>query len=106
MALIKNFCRLVTYHELSDDDVIEFFDVVQSIVPTKLLTGFSSDGEVVSVDVIAYTDPSSKDENGNDQQVYEIVLTDNIDPEDGDAIAEELGNTFEFDFDFEASIEV
>lgn len=103
MALIKNFCRLVAYQELSDEDVIEFFDIVQSIVPTKLLTGFSNEGEVVSVDVIAYTDYS----DGKDQltYVYEVVLSEDIDAVDGDKIAEELANEFDFDFEFEASIE-
>lgn len=106
MSLIKNFCRLATYHELSDDEVIEFFDIVQSVVPTKLLTGFSNDGEIVSVDVISYTDSSSKDDDGNDQKVYEIVLNENIDPDDGDTISKELADEFDFDFEFEASIEI
>ena len=98
MAFVKNFCRLVTDHELTDEEVIDFFDIVQSIVPTKILTGFSGTGDVVSVDVIAYTDQN--------QQVYEVVLKENIGPDDGDAIAEELANEFNFDFDFEASVEV
>lgn len=97
MAFVKNFCRIVTEHELSDEDVIDFFDIVQSVVPTKILAGFSGTGDVVSVDVVAYTDQS--------QYIYEIILNENIDPEDGDAIAEELANEFEFDFDFEASVE-
>jgi hypothetical protein len=98
MAFVKNFCRLVTDHELTDEEVIDFFDIVQSIVPTKILTGFSGTGDVVSVDVIAYTDQN--------QQVYEVVLKENIGPDDGDTIAEELANEFNFDFDFEASVEV
>jgi hypothetical protein len=97
MAFVKNFCRLVSEHELSDEEVIDFFDIVQSIVPTKILTGFSGTGDVVSVDVMAYTDQA--------QYIYEIVLKEDIDPEDGDAISEELANEFEFDFDFEASVE-
>lgn len=96
--LIKNFCRLVTYHELSDDDVIEFFDIVQSVVPTKLLTGFSKSGEVVSINVTVYTDH-------NDQNVYEIVLNEEIGPDEGDTISQELADEFDFDFEFEASIE-
>ena len=97
MAFVKNFCRLVSEHELSDEEVIDFFDIVQSIVPTKILTGFSGSGDVVSVDVMAYTDQA--------QYIYEIVLKEDIDPEDGDSISEELANEFEFDFDFEASVE-
>ena len=102
MAFIKHFCRLLTNHELSDEDAIEFYDVVQSIVPTKLVTAYSSDNqEVVSVEVIAYTDPDSVNQN-----VYEILLQGDISPDEGDAISNELLNTFEFDFDFEASIEI
>jgi hypothetical protein len=97
MAFVKNFCRLVSEHELSDEEVIDFFDIVQSIVPTKILTGFSGSGDVVSVDVMPYTDQA--------QYIYEIVLKEDIDPEDGDSISEELANEFEFDFDFEASVE-
>jgi len=97
MAFVKNFCRLVTGHELTDEEVIDFFDIVQSVVPTKILTGFSATGDVVSVDVMAYTDQA--------QYIYEIVLKEDIDPEDGDSISEELANEFEFDFDFEASVE-
>jgi hypothetical protein len=98
MAFVKNFCRIVTGYELTDEEVIDFFDIVQSIVPTKILTGFSGTGEVVSIDVMAYTNQN--------QQIYEIVLNESIEPEDGDAIAGELANEFEFDFDFEASVEV
>ena len=98
MAFVKNFCRLVTGHELTDEEVIGFFDIVQSVVPAKILTGFSASGDVVSVDVLAYTDQS--------QYIYEIILKEDMGPDDGDAIAEELANEFEFDFDFEASVEV
>jgi len=97
MAFVKNFCRIVTGYELTDEEVIDFFDIVQSVVPTKILTGFSVTGDVVSVDVLAYTDQS--------QYIYEIILKEDIGPDDGDAIAEELANDFEFDFDFEASVE-
>ena len=97
MAFVKNFCRIVTSYELTDDEVIDFFDIVQSIVPTKILTGFSGTGDVVSVDVMAYTDQA--------QYIYEVILKEDIDPEDGDTIAEELANEFDFDFDFEASVE-
>lgn len=97
MAFVKNFCRLITDHELGDEEVIDFFDIVQSVVPTKILTGFSGTGDVVSVDVIAYIDQS--------QHIYEIILKEDIGPEDGDTIAEGLANEFDFDFDFEASVE-
>jgi len=102
MAFIKNFCRLLTNEELDDSDVIEFFDIVQSVVPTKLVTAYTADNkEVVSVEVIAYANPSD-----NSQNVYEIILSGAIDPDEGDAIAQQLTDAFDFDFDFEASIEV
>lgn len=102
MAFVKHFCRLLTNEELDDSDVIEFFDIVQSVVPAKLITAYTSDSkEVVSVEVIAYTNPSD-----NSQYVYEIILSETIDPDEGDAIAQQLTDVFDFDFDFEASIEV
>jgi hypothetical protein len=102
MAFIKHFCRLLTSSELTDEDVVEFYDIVQSVVPTKLVTAYTSDSkEVVSVEVIAYTDPSSDTQN-----VYEILLAGDISPEEGDAISNELLTVFDFDFDFEASIEI
>ena len=102
MAFIKNFCRLLTNEELDDDDVIEFFDVVQSVVSTKLLTAYTANNEeVVSVEVIAYVDPNNRYKN-----IYEIILSETIDPEEGDSIVEQLNSMFDFDFDFEASIEV
>jgi hypothetical protein len=102
MAFIKNFCRLITNEELDDSDVIEFFDIVQNVVPTKLLTAYTADNkEVVSVEVIAYANPSN-----NEQNVYEIILSGAIDPDEGDTIAQQLNDAFDFDFDFEASIEV
>ncbi len=102
MAFIKHFCRLLTNYELNDEDVIDFYDIVQSVVPTKLVTAYTSDNqEVVSVEVIAYTDPDSASQN-----VYEILLEGDISPEEGDAISNELLTIFDFDFDFEASIEI
>jgi hypothetical protein len=82
--------------------VIEFYDVVQSVVSTKLVTAYTGDNqEVVSVEVIAYTDPDSASQN-----VYEILLDGDISPDEGDAISNELLQAFDFDFDFEASIEI
>ena len=102
MAFVKYFCRLLTEVELDDDDVITFYDIVQSVVPTKLVTAFADEsGEQVSVEVIAYTGSDS-----DKQYVYEIVLEENISSSDGDTIAEELNKEFDFDFDFEASVEI
>lgn len=102
MAFVKHFCRLLTHVELDDEDVITFYDIVQSVVPTKVVTAYSDEsGEQISVEVVAYTDPDSATQN-----VYEIVLEEDLDPADGDQISAELDKEFEFDFDFEASVEI
>lgn len=102
MAFVKHFCRLLTHVELDDEDVITFYDIVQSVVPTKVVTAYSDEsGEQISVEVIAYTDPDSATQN-----VYEIVLEEDLDPTDGDQISAELDKEFDFDFDFEASVEI
>lgn len=99
--LSKQFCRLITEHELDDQDVIDFFDVVQSVVPAKLVYGYSDQSdEKVSIDVMSFQDAASG------HHVYEIVMAEKLDPEDGDIITSELEQLFDFDFDFEASIEV
>lgn len=101
MAFIKHFCRLLTDNILEDEDVIEFYNIVQSIVPTKLVTAYTdSTQEVVSVDVIAYTTSDSAA-----QHVYEILLEQEISADEGDSISKELADEFDFDFDFEASVE-
>ena len=51
MPFVKHFVRLITPTQLDDDDVIEFFDIVQSHVPTKLASAFTDDEEVVAVQV-------------------------------------------------------
>jgi hypothetical protein len=102
MALIKHFCRMITTTDLNDDQVITFFDIVQSVAAAKLVTAYADQaGEIVSVEVISYTNPDQPDQN-----VYEILLEENLDAADGDQIATELNQEFDFDFDFEASIEV
>jgi len=102
MTFIKHFCRLLTEYELDDDDVVTFFDIVQSVAPTKLVTAYSDDEkQQISVEVIAYTDPDSTVQN-----VYEILLQEDLDPDDGDQISAELEKEFDFDFDFEASVEI
>ena len=97
----KQFCRLITQEELDDHDVIQFFDIVQSVVPTKLVMAYSDEAEeVVSIEVMSFKD------NTTDRFVYEIILEEKLDPEDGDIITSELESEFDFDFEFEASIEV
>ena len=99
----KHFVRFNTREQLQDSDVIEYFDIVQSVIPTKLVTGISSDGDKVSIDVMIYNDMDDEGE----LFIHEIVLEDDIDSAEGDEISEELSDLFpETQFTFEASIEV
>jgi hypothetical protein len=99
----KHFVRIVTREELEDNDVIEYFDIVQEVVATKLLIAYDDGKEKVGIDVISYTD---EDDNGA-LYIYEIVLDEEITPEEGDEIAEELFDLFdEMQFSFEASVEI
>jgi len=98
---IKHFVRFNTREQLKDSMVIEYYDVVQSVIPTKLITGLSSDGDKVSVDVLIYNDSDSEGE----LFIHEIILEEDIDPDEGDKISEELTDLFpETQFTFEASI--
>jgi hypothetical protein len=100
---IKHFVRMLTREELPDEDVIVYFDVVQSVVPTKLLTAYDEEKAKVGIEVMAYT---SDDDNG-DMWIYEIILQEAIGSEEGDEISEELFNEFDdIQFTFEASVEV
>ena len=100
---IKHFVRMLTREELSDEDVIVYHDIVQSIVPTKVLTAYDEEKAKIGIEVIAYT---SEDEDG-DMWIYEIILSEEIDPDEGDEISEMLFKEFDdVQFTFEASIEV
>ena len=100
---IKHFARMLTREELSDEDVIVYFDVVQSVVPTKLLTAYDEEKAKVGIEVMAYT---SEDDDG-DMWIYEIILEEEIEAEEGDEISKELFNEFpDVKFTFEASVEV
>lgn len=96
--MVKDFCRLVVDHEISDDDAIEFFDVVQSVSPAKLMQAVSEDGEMIDVQVLVY--------EVNDQHIYEIVLEDQLSMDESQSIAHTLVDEFDFDFEFETSLEV
>jgi hypothetical protein len=103
MAFIKHFTRMVVREELSDEDVIEYFDIVQSVVATKLLTAYDEEKEQVGIDVISYTDEDKQGE----LFIYEIVLDEVIMPEEGDEISAILFEEFDdLTFSFEASIEI
>jgi len=103
MAFIKHFTRMITREELSDEDVIEYFDIVQSVVATKLLTAYDQEKEQVGIEVISYTDEDKEGE----LFIYEIVLDEMILPTEGDEISTILFEEFEdITFSFEASIEI
>tara|TARA_B000000557_G_scaffold221661_1_gene190131 strand:+ start:132 stop:446 length:315 start_codon:yes stop_codon:yes gene_type:complete len=104
MAFTKHFARWNTREELDEDDIIEYFDIVQSVCASKIVKGVTDDAKKVSIDVIIYTD---EDEHGL-IYIHEIVLDEEIDPEEGNAISDELAREFPHleNFTFEASIEV
>ena len=100
---VKHFVRFNTREELEDSDVIEYFDIVQSVCPTKLVTGLSSDGDKVSIDVMIYNDS----DNEGELFIHEIFLDEDIDADEGDEISAELFKEFPDQvFSFEASIEI
>ena len=86
------------------DDIIEYLDIVQSVCASKIVKGVTDDAKKVSIDVIIYTD---EDEHGM-IYIHEIVLDEEIDEEEGNAISDELAREFPDleNFTFEASIEV
>ena len=99
----KHFVRMLTREELSDEDVMVYHDIVQSVVPTKLLTAYDEEKQQVGIEVIGYT---SEDDEG-DIWIYEIVLVEEIYAEEGDEISEVLFNEFDdVQFTFEASVEI
>lgn len=99
----KHFARMVSRTELTNSDVELFLDIVQSVVSTKLITAYDEDNQEVDIEVISYTD---EDDDG-DLYVYEIVLAEEIDAEEGDDISQQLFDEFDdIEFTFEASIEL
>ena len=101
MKFIKNFCRLVVEEELNNEQVMEYFDIVQSIMPTKVVTAYSDDGDKISADVMVYS------AENDSEYIYEIVLDDQVDLDEGEKISDELGEVFpEINFEFETSLEI
>mgnify|MGYP001430551611 FL=1 len=99
----KHFARMLTREELSDEEVIVYHDIVQSVVPTKVLTAYDEEKAKVGIEVVAYT---SEDDDGL-MWIYEVVLLEQIDSDEGDEISEMLFDEFDdIQFTFEASIEV
>ena len=99
MEFVKHFCRLVTKMDLPDEDVIEYYDIVQSVVPVKMVTAHTDDEDVVSVVVTEY-------EGEDGLHIYEIVLQEQINLEEGEQISDTLKEELDFDFDFEISMEI
>ena len=102
---VKHFVRFNTRDELDDYDVIDYFDIVQSVVPSKIVKGVSvEDNAKVSVDVLIYED---EDGDGTISR-HEIILEEEITEEEGNKISQELIEEFpdQDPFTFEASIEI
>jgi len=100
---IKHFARMLTRDELTDEEVIIYFDIVQSVVPTKLVTAYDEDKEQVGIEVIGY---ESGDDDG-EIFIYEIILEEEIDADEGDEISKMLFDEFDdVTFTFEASVEI
>lgn len=99
MEFVKHFCRLVTEVDISDEDVIEYFDIVQSVVSVKMVSAHTEQDGKVSVVVTEYT-------GKNDLHIYEIVLSEQINLEEGEQISDLLGEEFDYDFEFETSMEI
>jgi hypothetical protein len=72
-------------------------------VATKLITAYDEEKDQVGIDVIGY---ESEDDAGP-IWIYEIVLDEEIDADEGDAISKQLFEEFDdVQFTFEASVEV
>ena len=94
----KHFVRIVVEDEISRDDIVDFFDIVQSVVPTKVFSSFDSSGNKVKAEVVHY--------ESDDVQVYEVLTQDDISAEEGTQIAKILAEELDVpDWDFEASTE-
>lgn len=99
-TFVKHFARLITDHELSNKEVAEYYDIVESHVPAKIVVAYTDDHEMVSAEVTLYS-------TTEDRTIYEVVLKEQIDEEEGEAIADELAEEFpDIDFDFESSLEI
>lgn len=97
---VKHFARLITDAELSNDDVADYYDIVESHIPTKVVIAYTDDHDMVSAEVTLYS-------TTEDRTIYEVVLQQAVDEEEGDAITKDLTEAFpDIDFDFESSLEI
>jgi len=99
MEFVKKFCRLVVQQELSKADIAEYYDVVQSVIPTKMIVAHTDDGETVESVVMEY-------DAANGAHIYEIVLDHQVDLDEGEEIADLLLEVIDIDFEFETSLEI
>lgn len=99
MDFVKPYCRLITKIDLDDDDVIEYYDIVQSVLPIKLITAHTENEDTVEVIVSEFT-------SSDGLHIYEILLNDQASLEEGEQISDMLDQEFDFDFDFETSLEI
>ncbi len=90
---------MITPTQLDDDDVIEFYDIVQTHVATKLSSAFTDDEEVVAVQVTHYDAEDGRN-------IYEIITQEQIAEEEGEAIANDLADEFDLDYDVERNLEI
>ena len=97
---VKHFARLITDQELTNQEVAEYYDIVESHIPAKVVVAYTDDNERVEAEVTLYS-------TTEDRTIYEIVLQESVEPYEGDEISEELVEAFpEYDFDFETSYEI
>jgi len=88
MPFVKHFVRMITPEQLDDDEVVDFYDIVQSHVPTKLVSAFTDDEEIVAVEVTHY-------DSDDGRNIYEIVLKEQMSESEGMDVAQELSDEFD-----------
>ena len=70
------------------------------MIDTKVVIAYTDDHEMVSAEVTLYS-------TTEDRTIYEVVLQEAVDEDEGDAITAELLQVFpDIDFDFESSLEI
>ena len=99
MEFSKNFCRFICNEELDKDQIIEFFDIVQSVGSTKIVSAYDETGDSIEASVMMY-------DSEDGANIYEIVLTEQLDIDEGEEIGDLLNEAFDFDFEFETSLEI
>lgn len=96
-TFVKHFCRLLVEQELSNEDVAEYYDIVQSVIPAKVVVAYTDDDKV-EAKVMAY--------DADNGYIYEIILSEQISLDEGENISDILAEEFDIDFEFETSMEI